>query len=628
MTTFNPELTAAQLAAYPYRKLNYVQPELAVQAHADGSYTLSCPIALKPPPRSIPHLFKQKAKAYPERVWLAEKDQHGRWTECSYRHFDRHSDSVAQWLLDQGYGEASPMLVLSENSVAHALIIMGAMKARVPVTSVSAAYSLLDESLTKLKVVVDLLRPQLIFAECAQRYGRALAELADPERVQITAANAHEPILELGALLETQVTTVSESIDGITHDTVAKNMFTSGSTGTPKCVVHTQGILCAQVAAIDSISVNEDPANYSPVSLQWMPWSHVSAGNISYHEAMLKGGAIYIDDGKPVPGLFDKTIQNLRSISTSVFGSAPLGLSWLATALEEDPALQAAFFKELEAIAYGGSALPEDVALRIQRLAVANTGKRIPIVSMYGSTETQGITATYWATEVAGVIGLPTPGTQVRLVPTAGKLEVRVKGGTVMREYLGEPGLTQAAFDDRGYFKMGDAARFADPLDPSQGLVFDGRISEDFKLLSGTWVSTAAIKAKLLACMGRLVRDMVICGENQLYVSALAWLDLRAARELAPGAEGDAADLTINPAVRTALQAGLDQYNAENPGSSSRVKSVVLLLREASLATGEINEKGYVNTKLVAQNRRLVLDKVYRHDEGLGVISEASLTHE
>ena len=407
-------------------------------------------------------------------------------------------------------------------------------------------------------------------------------------------------------------------------------MFTSGSTGTPKCVVQTQGVLCAQVAGLDSISVNPDPENYSPISLQWMPWSHVSAGNISYHEAMLKGGAIYIDDGKPVHGLFDKTIANLRSLSTSVFGSAPLGLSWLATALENDQALQAVFFKELEAIAYGGSALPEDIATRIQRLAVVNTGKRVPIVSMYGSTETQGITATYWATEVPGVIGLPMPGMQIKLVPVASKLEVRVKGDTVMREYLGEVDLTAESFDEQGFFKLGDAARFADETDPLQGMVFDGRISEDFKLLSGTWVSTVTIKSKLQKIMGSLVRDMVICGENQLFVSALAWLDKLAVQEflgLKDENLGEASMETLiqSPQLLTFLQAKLDEYNQQSQGSSSKVKTLVLLLKDASIFESEVNEKGYINTKMVAQNRKYLLDAIYRTDSGLGVIDEPEL---
>ncbi len=616
-------LSLSELADYPYRELLFVRPELQIKKHEDGSILLESPIALKPLEKSIPHLFKRQAQRFPNRVWLAEKSPSGGWSELSYQEFDQRSDSIAQWMLDRGFNQATPLMVLSENSLAHGLMIMGAMKAQVPVASISAPYSLMDASLSKLKMVTAKLQPTLVFAQCAERYANALSELDEGQRTLIVANKAHDDLIDFDSILTTPVVSVEQSIEQITHDTIAKTMFTSGSTGTPKCVVQTQGVLCSQVAGIESISVNNDPENYSPISLQWMPWSHVSAGNISYHEAILKGGAIYIDDGKPIPGLFDKTIDNLRGLSTSVFGSAPLGLSWLATALENDSGLQAVFFKKLEAIAYGGSALPEDIATRIQRLAVANTGKRVPLISMYGSTETQGVTATYWATEIPGVIGLPMPGMQIKLVPVASKLEVRVKGGTVMREYLGDKQLTEDSFDEQGFFKLGDAARFADASDPLQGLVFDGRISEDFKLLSGTWVSTVNVKSKLLKSAGKLLRDVVVCGENQLFVSALAWLDKLAAQALV--GELAIGELIQHPALQEALQASLDDYNEQSQGSSMKVKTLVLLTEDASMAASEVNEKGYVNTKVVARNRQSVLDAVYASDDGLGVIGEQAL---
>jgi len=619
------QLSAAEVASYPYQDMPYVAVQLDIRELQDGSYLLHTPIDLKPAEKSIPHLFARQAQRYPDRIWLAEKENANDWYELSYASFDKKSDSVAQWLLNQHFGPDTPLMVLSENSLSHALMIMGAMKARVPVASISAPYSLMDPSLQKLKLVTGILKPKIIFAQCAERYGNALDELEKAGHKIICQDNIsqakEDSFVDITELFSTPIENVAESIAQINHDTIAKYMFTSGSTGTPKCVVQTQGILCGQVAGLDSIKANLNPDEYQPRSLQWMPWSHVSAGNIAYHEAMLVGGSIYIDDGKPVPGLFDKTIENLRGLSTSVFGSAPLGLSWLATALEQDVELQEVFFKELEAIAYGGSALPEDIALRLQRLSIANTGKRVPIISMYGSTETQGITATYWATDIPGVIGLPMPGMTLKLVPSASKLEVRAKGPTVMQSYLDEPALSAESFDDDGFFKLGDAARFADQNDPLQGLVFDGRISEDFKLLSGTWVSTVSIKAKLLKSMGSLIRDLVVCGENQAFVCALAWLDKAAAKEFAKS-ESDDTESAINTVLRAELQQPLDRYNKQNPGSSNQVKSLLLLNKDASMALGEVNEKGYINSKLLAKNRQHLLTEIYAEPSKVGVIEE------
>ncbi len=609
------ELSADELSKIEFRRMSFVEPTCDALPQPDGTMLLTCPRPLLELEPSIPHLFKKVTARFPGRRWLAERDLLGPdyWRDISYAEFDAQSDSLAQWLLSNTNsgqrGSDERLLIISENSIDHALIIMAAMKAGIASSSVSAPYALLDSSFAKLNMVVNKLQPTLVFAQCAERYRAALEHLKNSKpTVQLVADNACEGHVALTSILDTPVTAdVAASIDRLNGDTVAKYMFTSGSTGEPKCVVQTHSILCAQVASILSVSDIQAPDEHHPVSLQWMPWSHVSAGNISYHEAMSHGGTIYLDDGKPVPGLFEKTINNLRYIAPTSFGSAPLGLSWLASALEADESLQVQFFSKLESIAYGGSALPQSVALRIQRLAVSHTGKRIPIISMYGSTETLGVTATYWPSDVPGVIGLPMPGMQIKLAPVANKLAVLAKGPTVLKEYLDDPKITAESFDNEGYFKLGDAARFADPDDVMQGLVFDGRISEDFKLLSGTWVSSVSVKSNLLGCFGKTVRDLVVCGENQNNVCVLAWLD--------PETKLDAA----------ALQQRLDAYNQANPGSSKRVHAFVILTTPASMVKGEINEKGYVNSKLLAQNYAPLLAKCYAQDTALGVISQTQL---
>ena len=609
------ESTEADTTAYPFRAMPYHPPGVRCTRHEDGTITLASTIPLVDVEPGIAQLFRERARRHPQRLWLAEKNAAGAWAEITYGRFDEQSDRIAQWLLDRDMGQHTPLMILSENSLAHALLTMGAMKAQVPVAPVSAPYSLLDPQFRKLRTVVEVLQPAAVFAECAERYAGALVQVDDGKRCLIVnkpGGTAHTTVEDI--LGTTAGDQVAESMDRIDADTIAKYMFTSGSTGTPKCVVQTQHMLCAQVAGLKSIrAVTTD--NY-PVSLQWMPWSHVSAGNISYHEAILNGGSIYIDDGRPMPGLFEKTLANLRDISTTVFGSVPLGLGWLATALEADPALQATFFKQLEAIAYGGSALPENISRRLQLLSIRNTGRRIPIISMYGSTETQGITATYWPTDTPGIIGLPMPGMTLKLVPCANKLEVRVKGPTVLTQYLGQPALTRSSFDEDGFFKLGDAAKFIDDTDPVKGLLFDGRISEDFKLLSGTWVSTVAVKGELLKAFGNLIRDLVVCGENRSFVSALVWLDPAVAAEFAGEDNAEPQQLICHPRIEQYLREKLMAYNDLNPGSSTAVKTVMILQEGPSLAKSEINEKGYINAAVLTANRHALLESVYRDKPG------------
>lgn len=617
------------LSTYPYKELPYKTPELVVEEKSDGTITLRSAIPMLALEKSVPHLFKRQAKNFPDRVWLAEKGTDGKWIKCTYQAFDEQSDNIAQWLLNQGMNEKTSMVILSENSISHGLMIMGAMKAKVPVSSISAQYSLMDKSLKKLSAVIKTLAPKVVFAQCGDRYEHALASVRQNDCFVVTDNNTRAQDISLSSLLSTRVSAdVVTTLNGISGETIAKYMFTSGSTGKPKCVVQTQEILCAQIAGIKSILKNPNDISTSPISLQWMPWSHVSAGNIAYNEAMLLGGAIYIDDGKPIPGLFDKTLDNLKTLSTTVFGSAPLGLSWLATALENDAVLQKVFFKKLEAIAYGGSALPSDVAQRIQRLAVYNIGKRIPIISMYGATETQGVTGTYWATDLPGVIGLPMPGMQVKLVPTGNKLAIRAKGPTVLSNYYQEPELTRDSFDEQGFFKLGDAAKFADSENKSNGLVFDGRVGEDFKLLSGTWVSNITVKANLMQALGSLVRDVVVCGENREFITVFAWLDNRAAQDyIKKNNSGESAESNIadDPILGNELTRCLKEYNGSNKGSSKTIKTIMFLKEPPSINLGEINEKGYINRQKVINNRIALLDELYQVGHATGIIHEANV---
>lgn len=344
-----------------------------------------------------------------------------------------------------------------------------------------------------------------------------------------------------------------------------------------------------------------------PTALDWMPWSHISAGNITFNGNLQNGGTLYLDEGKPVPGLFETTIRNLYDVSPTIFGSAPIAFGMLADAMERDPKLRRSFFRNLIYMGYGGATLSSDISDRLQALAIAETGGRIPMVTMYGATETQGVTVVHWATERVGLIGLPLPGTTLKLVPSGDKLEVRVKGPTVTRGYHRDPERTAEAFDDEGFYRLGDAARFLDPDDPTQGLVFDGRITEDFKLDSGTWVSVGTLRPDIIAACSPYLQDAVIAGQDKPYVGVLAWptaAALQSIADAAPGADA-VADLTDRVAERLRI------FNRGAGGSSRRIGRLTIMREPPSIDAGEVTDKGYVNQRATLAHRADLVVRLY-----------------
>lgn len=565
------------------RPPRFVQPRIVVERRADGSTCLRADIAARPKYAHVPDLLRQRAQQFPTRPVIAQRAGDDRWETISYAALDERSDRVASYLLEIGSGPQTPLLILSGNSIEHAVMLLGAMKARVPVASVSVAYSVMDQDFVKLRKVAQITRATLVFADDAEMFAPAYRAIARDGtrfigRAEYDSIVAH-PIC--GAL--------DASIAAIDAATVTKYMFTSGSTGTPKAVVHTQGMLCAQIASVDAVRQTHDDTQSIPISLNWMPWSHVSAGNMSFHENLLEAGTLYLDNGKPLPGLFDETLRNLREVSPTLYGCAPIGYAWLADAMERDVALRRSFFKNLQSMIYGGAALPRPVYDRIQALAVAQTGSRIPFMSVYGSTEASSVTLTYQENVASGMIGLPAPGVEIKLVPRGGKLALYIRGDAVFKEYLGQPQLTAEAFDDEGYFHSGDAVKFLDDAAPERGLVFDGRTSEDFKLTSGTWVAAGNVRLSLLSVVDKLLADVVVCGENKPYLAVLAWPQ---------GAE------------TSFVVAAVARYNAAHPGSSTRIRRLLLLDAPPSLE--EISEKGSVNQRMVISRRVAEVERLYQ----------------
>jgi feruloyl-CoA synthase len=608
----------AQAELPPFKPLPLKPPSIAV-TRKDGNIYVRSRHPLGEMARSIVHLLEARAAAHPDRPFMAERTPQpdgrtGEWRFITYGQINARANEIALALLDRGLGPHATLMVLSGNSIRHAAMMLGAMKARVPIAPISVAYSLVSSDYAKLRHVVGLCKPAMIFAEQGPLFARALAAVAEPSVEIVTAV----PIPDRAATLydelksEKEPTRLAVTLAQIHHGTIAKYLFTSGSTGMPKGVIQTHGMMCAVVAAQEALRTEPPDQNEIPQSLEWMPWSHISAGNIGFNNNLQVGGTVYLDAGKPLPGMFDETIRNLREIAPLVFGSAPIAFAWLADAMEKDNALRDKFFSKLRQLGYGGATLSQDIYERIQALSIAATGKRIPFTTMYGATETQGVTVVHWLTERVGLIGLPLPGMTLKLVPNGNKLEVRVKGPTVTPGYLARPDLTKAAFDEEDFYCLGDAARFVDENAPEQGLVFDGRVTEDFKLDTGTWVSVGTLRAQALAAASPALQDCVVCGHDKPFVALLAWPSLSAAREIAAdSARSTPEEILAAPKLRAFIKERFAAHNQQGGGSSLRIKRVLLMSEPPSIDGHEITDKGYINQRATLERRGRLVELLY-----------------
>ena len=599
----------------PFKPLPMKPPSIETVRKPDGTVYLSSRHPLGEMHRSIAHLFEQRAAAHPNRKFIAERTPlpgggTGDWRFITYGEMNTRANAIAQALITRGLGPDAPLMVLSGNSIAHASMMLGAMKARVPVAPVSVAYSLMSGDHGKLRHVFATTKPKMIFAEQGPIYARALAAL-DLDSVEVVgvmpvpgrATTPYEDLLKTNAS-----PAVAESVERVDHDTVAKFLFTSGSTGMPKGVIQTHRMMCAVVAAQEALRTEASDPDEIPESLEWMPWNHISAGNIGFNNALNAGGTIYLDAGKPLPGMFDETVRNLREIQPLGFGSAPIAFGWLAEAMEGDPSLRDNFFAKLRLVAYGGATLSQDIYERIQALSIAATGMRIPLTTMYGATETQGITVVHWLTERVGLIGLPLPGITLKLVPNGTKLEVRAKGPTVTPGYHGRDDLTEAAFDEEGFYSLGDAAKFIDENDPEKGLVFDGRVTEDFKLDSGTWISVGTLRAQAVAAASPVIFDCVVCGQDKPFVTLLAWPNMQVAMQMTGRTNID--EVLADPKLRDFIRDKFAAHNMAQPGTSSRIRRVLLMAEPPSIDGHEITDKGYVNQRATLERRKALVDRL------------------
>ncbi|HJS77893.1 MAG TPA: feruloyl-CoA synthase [Burkholderiales bacterium] len=564
------------------RNLRFAPAKVEVEKRADGSMLLRSPQKLGPYPRCVTEWLVQWSERAPDRVFLAERKGDS-WRKMTYRETFGAVRRIAQALLDRGLGPERPIAILSDNGVDHALLALGAMHVGIPVAPVSPAYSLMSKDFGKLKYIFDLVRPGLVYTADPQKFAPALAAVGATST----------PVAEL---LETNPGSTQErEFSKVRPQSVAKILFTSGSTGIPKGVINTHRMLCAnQQMLAQAWPFVEDQA---PVVVDWLPWNHTFGGNHNFNLVLRNGGTMYVDGGKPVPGLVETTARNLKEVAPTLYFNVPRGYDLLLPFLEKDAELRRNFFRDLGVLFYAAAALPQNLWDRLKLLATTE-GRAPAMLSAWGSTETAPLaTSVHFPMQRAGVIGLPVAECELKLVPSAGKLEVRVRGPNVTPGYYKREDITRAAFDEEGFYRIGDAVKFAEPNDPAKGIVFDGRVAEDFKLSTGTWVHVGVVRVKLIAAADPLIQDAVITGQDRTEIGALVFAS--------PGTKDMSPD-----AIRSRLSAVLAQL-AQEGGSSMYPRRLLLMTEPPSIDANEITDKGYMNQRAVLERRAAFVEKLY-----------------
>lgn len=583
---------------------------------ADNNIILSAAEPLQKFDPNILHSFNANAMKHPNKTLYAQRrrepnGQLGDWEYLSFSKAKAQVESIGQWLLEQGMGNHDPLLIISGNSIAHAMMRLGAMAAGVTSCPISANYALMGGAYERLQYVIDLVRPKIIFAEAGTFFDNALkaCDLTGTIVVSRRPDQLNVDTVSYESLLATPAgDAIRTCIENADLDAPIAYMLTSGSTGLPKAVIQTQRMLATNMHQV--FQVLGQVSGWDDVMLDWLPWSHAS-GAFNMLAAAVFGGTFYIDEGKPAPGLFDETIRNLREISVPYFANVPAGYSILIDALEADEILRKQFFRKLRMLLYGGAGLSQVALDRLQKLAVMETGQPVFITSGYGATETSSACmAIFFETDKVG-IGLPLPGLEVKLVPLDDRYEVRLRGDNITPGYLNNPVASAEAFDDEGYYKTGDAAKFHDENDFEQGLYFAGRLAEEFKLGSGTWVHAGQVRASLIEALSPAISDLLLCGLNRDYLAVLGVPNLAGIKKIVGGSKADISDLLQDPKTLAFMQQAFESYNAANPANSRRIRRFAFLKTAPNAALNELSDKGILNQLIAAENRVDEIDALY-----------------
>ena len=587
----------------PFRDVRFAPVEIDVRSRADGSVLIRNRQPLKmPPERQLGDWLRRHAAVHGERVFLCERDGAG-WRELNYRHALARANAISLWLLAHGAGPERPLLVLSENSIHHALLQLGAMQVGIPVLAVSPAYSLLSSSGAKVADLARRFRPAVVYAADAARYRHTLALASSLGDALVLCDGPGDGVDHVFAELlhEADAAHVEAAYARVGLDHVARLLLTSGSTGAPKAVTLTQRNLIAAGALWDQCwpFLGERPLRL----VDWLPWNHTAGANGSFNMVLRHGGTLVIDDGKPTPELIGRSVDNLKRFRPTLMVNVPRALDMLVARMEDDFSLAEALFPELDVIVYGGASLGPGTWVKLEAFSARVTGRRVPVLASLGSTETATpATLTWWPAQVVGAIGLPAPGVEARLVPSGDRMEIRFRGANITPGYRGDAAANAALFDDEGFLVTGDAVHFATQGEPLHGLMFDGRMAENFKLSSGTWVCVAAVRAALLAALHPCVAEVVLTGHDGESLGALLFANPEQVRK--QGLEDPAA-------LQRVLAAALRAYNAAHPGSSTRIARALLLDTPPSLDAGELTDKGHVNQRAVLRLRAAEVERLH-----------------
>ena len=598
----------------PLRAISFGDPDVSVERRDDGTIYLRPKKPLGDYPVRLTDRLHHWAKTEPNRVFMAERGAGGGWRQISYAQLLASTRRLASAFLARGLSAQEPIVILSGNSIDHALVAFGALYAGIPFCPVSPAYSLVSRDYGKLGFLMKLLTPALVFVDDATKFADALAANV-PDAAEIVASHGTVSGRDVTSLADLLATPECPGLDAahqaIGPDTIAKFLLTSGSTGNPKAVINTQRMLCAnQVMLRETLAFLKDEP---PVIVDWLPWNHTFGGNHNFGLTLFNGGSMYLDEGKPMPGGIEQTVRNLREISPTVYFNVPKGYESLLPYLRDDKVLRARFFDRLHAMFFSGAALSPHVWNSLDELAVQEKGYRVPMLTGLGATETAPFFMSVRPdTSRSGHVGLPVSGNDAKLVPNDGKMEVRAKGPNVTPGYWRQPELTAKAFDDEGFYKFGDALKLAVAGDFDAGFDFDGRIAEDFKLASGTWVSVGPLRARFVAACAPMVRDVVIAGINRDEISALVVLDLDGCRLINPALPpGDIAATAADAEIRDAFRERFRKFLATSTGSSTRITRAILFDTPLSIDRGEVTDKGSINQRAVLDHRSALVDELY-----------------
>jgi len=570
--------------------------------------------ALEDYPVRLTDRLKHWAAVAPERSFMAKRDAAGVWQHVTYAQALQNARHLGQALLDRGLSAERPLLILSENDLEHAMLALACHYVGVAYAPVSSAYSLLSKDYAKLRHAVKLLTPGMAFATNGEQFADAVSATMtnDVEFVATTAPSAKRATSAYADLLATPITDAVERAHAATNaDTIVKFLFTSGSTKLPKAVINTQRMICSNLEMIRQSFpfLGEEP----PVLVDWLPWNHTFGSNHNVGIVLYNGGTMYIDDGKPTPQGLAITLQNLREIAPTIYFNVPIGWEGIAHALEQDAALRENFYSRLKMQFYAGAALAQPVWDKLHATAEATCGERIVMSCGLGMTETAPSAMFVVQEQVrAGQIGIPTPGMEIKLVPNGDKLEIRYRGPNVTPGYWRAPEQTQEAFDEEGFFCSGDAVKWLDPSNHHLGFLFDGRVAEDFKLTTGTWVSVGPLRAVIAHEGAPYLQDAVITGHDRSEVGMLIVPNMERCRQLASlSAQASRADIVAAPAVRDFFSALLQRLQAHATGSASRVTRALILVEPPSFDKGEITDKGSINQRAVLTQRVDLVEALY-----------------